>query len=132
MNLLELARAALADDQIAALAATLGESATGTRQGLRDVAVPAVIAGLVRQFGRDATTGGLLADLLRDGEYGPLLAELDPALAGGVMTETLIHRGEDLTVGSGEVGPTTLRLRQALTDIQAGRAPDRFGWLTAV
>ena len=45
---------------------------------------------------------------------------------------TLIHRGEDLTVGSGDVGPTTLRLRQALTDIQAGRAPDRFGWLTAV
>ncbi|MEZ5457905.1 MAG: DUF937 domain-containing protein [Steroidobacteraceae bacterium] len=96
MNLLELARAALAEDQIAALAATLGESATGTRQGLRDVAVPAVIAGLVRQFGRDATTGGLLADLLRDGDYGPLLAELDPALAGGVMTETLIHRGEGL------------------------------------
>lgn len=45
---------------------------------------------------------------------------------------TLIHRGEDLTVGSGGVGPTTLHLREALTDIQTGRANDDFGWLTVV
>lgn len=115
MNLLELARAALTEDQIAALAATLGESATGTRQGLRDVAVPAVIAGLIRQFGRDATTGGLLADLLRDGDYGPLLSDLEPALAGGVTTETLIHRGEGLhgLLFSGRVDEITELLTQA-------------------
>lgn len=45
---------------------------------------------------------------------------------------TLIHRGEDLTVGSGGVGPTTLRLREALSDIQTGRSPDEFGWMTVV
>jgi hypothetical protein len=96
MNLLELARGALAEDQIAALAATLGESVSGTRQGLRDIAVPAVLAGLVRHYGRDAATGELLAALLRDGNHGPLLAELQPALAGGVVTDTLIQRGEGL------------------------------------
>lgn len=96
MNLLELARGALTEAQIAALAATLGESVSGTRQGLHGLAMPAVLAGLVRHYGRDAATGELLAALLRDGKHGPLLSELEPALAGGVLTETLIHRGEGL------------------------------------
>jgi hypothetical protein len=96
MNLLETTRGALAEDQIAALASTLGESVSGTRQGLHDVAIPAVLAGLVRHYGRDAATGELLAALLRDGKHGPLLSELEPALAGGVVTEALTHRGEGL------------------------------------
>jgi branched-chain amino acid aminotransferase len=45
---------------------------------------------------------------------------------------TLIHRGEDIVLNSGEVGPNTLRLRQALTDVQTGRAADEFGWVTVV
>jgi hypothetical protein len=96
MNLLELARAALTDDHTAALAAALGESAAGTREGLLDVAMPAVLAGLVRQYGRDAATGELLADLLRDGSYASLLPQLAPALAGGIVTDTLAQRGEGL------------------------------------
>jgi hypothetical protein len=96
MNLLELARAALTDDHTAALAATLGEGAGGTREGLLGVAMPAVLAGLVRQYGRDAATGELLADLLRDGGYASLLPQLAPALAGGIVTDTLAQRGEGL------------------------------------
>lgn len=44
----------------------------------------------------------------------------------------LVHRGEDFPVGTGEVGEHTRRLRLALTDIHAGLAPDRHGWLTEV
>ena len=42
---------------------------------------------------------------------------------------TLIHRGEEHCVLDGGVGVNTLKLRDALTDIQFGRAPDPRGWL---
>jgi branched-chain amino acid aminotransferase len=45
---------------------------------------------------------------------------------------TLVHRGATTRVGCGAVGPHTRRLRRALTDIQAGRSPDRRRWLTTV
>ena len=44
----------------------------------------------------------------------------------------MIVDGEEITFGSGEVGPTTMALRQALTDIHVGRSEDRHGWTTAV
>lgn len=43
---------------------------------------------------------------------------------------TLIHNGTEHSIGSGNVGPTTLKLRQALNDIQWGQAEDTRGWLT--
>jgi len=45
---------------------------------------------------------------------------------------TIIRDGMTLTVGDGQPGPNTLRLRQALVDIQVGAAPDPFGWRTPV
>jgi branched-chain amino acid aminotransferase len=45
---------------------------------------------------------------------------------------TLIHRGQDHKVGSGEIGPVTRKLREALVAIQQGEAPDRFNWLTRI
>jgi len=36
------------------------------------------------------------------------------------------------TVAGGEPGPITMRLRQALVDIQRGAAEDRYGWLHTV
>ncbi|MET0275723.1 MAG: aminotransferase class IV, partial [Acidimicrobiia bacterium] len=44
----------------------------------------------------------------------------------------LVHAGERIKVGNGEIGPHTLRIRQALTDVQTGRASDTHHWLTAV
>jgi branched-chain amino acid aminotransferase len=41
---------------------------------------------------------------------------------------TLVHRDGEHRVGSGEVGPVTQRLRNALVAIQTGEAPDRHGW----
>lgn len=40
--------------------------------------------------------------------------------------------GETLQVGDGQPGPNTLKLRQALTDIQLGGSPDVHNWLTPV
>ena len=45
---------------------------------------------------------------------------------------TLVHDGEELTVGSGQPGEHTLRLRDALTDLHVAKTPDRYGWLTEV
>jgi branched-chain amino acid aminotransferase len=60
----------------------------------------------------------------------------EAALSGtaAVLTSvgTLIHNGEEITVGSGEAGATTQKLRQALNDIQWGKAEDKFGWLQKV
>lgn len=57
----------------------------------------------------------------------------EAALSGtaAVLTAvgTFIHKGKEYSVGSGEAGPTTLKLRQALNDIQWGKAPDVHGWL---
>jgi len=60
----------------------------------------------------------------------------EAALSGtaAVLTSvgTLIHQGQEFTVGSGEAGETTQKLRQMLNDIQWGKAEDKFGWLTKV
>lgn len=61
---------------------------------------------------------------------------VEAALSGtaAVLTPigTFIHNNKEYTVGSGEAGPTTQKLRQALNDIQWGKAPDTHGWLTKV
>jgi branched-chain amino acid aminotransferase len=42
---------------------------------------------------------------------------------------TLIYRGNEHQVASGEVGPLTRALRGQLVAVQQGDAPDRHGWL---
>jgi branched-chain amino acid aminotransferase len=42
---------------------------------------------------------------------------------------TLIYRGTEHRVATGEVGPLTTSLRAQLVAIQQGEAPDRHGWL---
>lgn len=60
----------------------------------------------------------------------------EAALSGtaAVLTPvgTLIHNGQEIRVGSGDAGATTMKLRQALNDIQWGKAEDKFGWLQKV
>ncbi|MFN2487970.1 MAG: branched-chain amino acid aminotransferase [Acidimicrobiia bacterium] len=45
---------------------------------------------------------------------------------------TFIHKGEEITVGNGEVGTNTMRLREALTEIHVGKAEDPHGWVRIV
>ncbi|MDN3648338.1 branched-chain amino acid aminotransferase [Reinekea marina] len=60
----------------------------------------------------------------------------EAALSGtaAVLTPvgTLIHKDKEFSVGSGQAGPTTERLRQALNAIQWGKAEDKHGWLTKI
>ncbi|MDO6694068.1 branched-chain amino acid aminotransferase [Aliiglaciecola sp. 3_MG-2023] len=60
----------------------------------------------------------------------------EAALSGtaAVLTPvgTLIHKGQDIKVGTGEAGPKAIQLRQALNQIQWGEAPDTHGWLTKI
>jgi branched-chain amino acid aminotransferase len=64
---------------------------------------------------------------IEDGEA--VLSGTAAVLAG---VGTLIHRGRDYRVGTGEVGPHTRALRAALIAIQRAETPDTFGWLTMV
>lgn len=60
----------------------------------------------------------------------------EAALSGtaAVLTPvgTLIKDQTEYAVGSGEAGPTTVKLRKALNEIQWGKAADTHGWLTKV
>lgn len=42
----------------------------------------------------------------------------------------IIVRDDHIGVGDGQPGSNTLRLREALTDVQTGKSPDVHGWLT--
>lgn len=63
----------------------------------------------------------------RDGEAA--LSGTAAVLAG---VGTLVQGDAEYRVGSGDVGPETLKLRSALVAIQRGESPDRHGWLTRV
>jgi branched-chain amino acid aminotransferase len=73
---------------------------------------------------------------LRVDELVAAAASSEAALAGTAAllagVGTLIVEGERVAVGDGGVGPTTLRLREALVAIQRGTADDPHGWTTAV
>ncbi|MGH1490622.1 MAG: branched-chain-amino-acid transaminase [Acidimicrobiales bacterium] len=45
---------------------------------------------------------------------------------------TVATSGQRLQIGDGQPGPNTMRLREALTDIQLGKAEDTHNWLTPV
>ena len=45
---------------------------------------------------------------------------------------TLIYKGTEHRVASGDVGPITRALRAKLVAIQQGEAPDPHGWMTPV
>jgi branched-chain amino acid aminotransferase len=63
----------------------------------------------------------------RDGEAA--LSGTAAVLAG---VGVLIHRGQEHRLSGGEVGPTTLELRQKLVTIQRGEIADRHGWSTKI
>jgi branched-chain amino acid aminotransferase len=44
----------------------------------------------------------------------------------------MIVDGVERTVGDGQPGPNTMKLRQALVDIAGGHAPDPHNWRTPI
>lgn len=43
---------------------------------------------------------------------------------------TLVHNDEEFSVGDGGIGKNSLKLREALVDLQSGRREDTHGWIT--
>jgi branched-chain amino acid aminotransferase len=71
-----------------------------------------------------------LAELTEWVSHGEAFLSGTAAVVAPVGTITLADR--ELVVADGQPGANTLRLRDALTDIQLGKAPDQHGWLTPV
>ena len=89
------------------------------------------ILTLARDMGLNVEERQLSVDELLERAAKP---GCEAALSGtaAVLTAvgTLVHNGREHTVGDGGEGATTIRLRKALNDIQAGLAPDPYGWLS--
>lgn len=62
--------------------------------------------------------------------------DCEAALSGtaAVLTPvgTFVYDGKDYSIGNGQPGARTLKLRQMLNDIQWGKSPDPYGWLSTV
>lgn len=91
------------------------------------------ILTLARDRGMKVSERELTVDELLERAQKP---GTEAALSGtaAVLTPvgTLIHNGKEYQVGSGQAGSTTNALRQALNDIQWGKAEDKHGWLVKV
>lgn len=74
-----------------------------------------------------------LADWERGCRDGRIAEAFASGTARGVVPVGHVGSAQrEWTVGDGRAGPVTLRLREALLDIQHGQAPDEFGWLDVV
>lgn len=85
------------------------------------------ILALARDLGYRVEERDLSVDELVDwAGHGEAALAGTAAVMSGVGT--LVHKGQRVTMGSGEVGPNTLRLRDALLAIQRAQATDAHGW----
>jgi branched-chain amino acid aminotransferase len=91
------------------------------------------ILTLARDLGMTVSERELsVAELLERAAKPGTEAALSGTAAVLTAVGTFIHNGQEHPVGSGSEGPTTRKLRQALNDIQWGKAEDTHGWLTNV
>ena len=86
---------------------------------------------LARQLGYEVEERSIDPEELIDwSERGE--AFLSGTAAGMAPVGTVLYSGKTLTFGDGQPGRNTMRLRQALVDIQVGTASDPFDWRTPV
>lgn len=71
---------------------------------------------------------------VKDGIESGEIAEVFACGTAAVVTPIGRFGSDDFesTVGDGQPGPTTLSIRQRLTDIQYGRVPDTHGWMRRI
>lgn len=91
------------------------------------------ILTLARDMGMKISERALSIDELLERAAKPgCEAALSGTAAVLAPVGTLIFHGKEYPVGDGGIGATTVKLRQALNDIQWGKAEDRHGWLTSI
>ena len=86
---------------------------------------------LARGLGLAAEEGRVTVEDWRRGCADGTLTEVFACGTAAVITPVgrVRSAGGDWTVGDGQGGPWSARLRQALLDIQSGAAPDPHGWM---
>ena len=89
---------------------------------------------LARELGHRVTERQVSVEEWRAGVADGTVTETFACGTAAVITPVghVKARTGDFTVGSGEPGPLTMRLRAHLLDIQHGRVPDTHGWLHQV
>jgi branched-chain amino acid aminotransferase len=89
---------------------------------------------LARELGHRVTERRFSVDEWRAGVADGSLTETFACGTAAVITPVgeVKARTGDFTVGDGAPGPLTMRLREALLDIQHGRVADTHGWLHKV
>ncbi len=86
---------------------------------------------LAKDLGLGAEEGRINIDEWREGNASGDITEVFACGTAAVITPVGSVKSADhsWTVGTGEPGPVTMRLRHALLDIQTGRAEDAHGWM---
>jgi len=94
----------------------------------------ASVLELLAADGRSVVERDITLEELREGISDGEVAEVFACGTAAVVTPLarLVAPDFDVTVGDGEAGEVTMALRGALTDIQYGRAEDRFGWMRRI
>lgn len=89
---------------------------------------------LARDLGHRVTERKVSVEEWRDGVADGSVSETFACGTAAVITPVgeVKARTGDFTVGDGTPGPLTMRLREALLDIQHGRVADTHGWLHRV
>ena len=89
---------------------------------------------LARDMGHRITERRFTVDEWRQGVVDATVTETFACGTAAVITPVgeVKARTGDFVVGNGDPGPLTMRLREALLDIQHGRVADTHGWLHRV
>ncbi len=89
------------------------------------------LLSLAKDLGLGAEEGRIDVDEWRTGNASGEITEVFACGTAAVITPvgSVKSAEHSWTVGDGEPGPVTMRLRETLLDIQTGRAPDHHGWM---
>ncbi len=119
----------------------LDDGAGGSRlltPALTGTLLPGVVRdtllALAPELGLPVEQGRISADEWRKGCEDGTLTEVFACGTAAVLAPVGRARSTsgDWTVGTGEPGPVTMRLRSALLDLQYGRAADPHGWMRRI
>ncbi|MCB1625315.1 MAG: OmpA family protein [Pseudomonadales bacterium] len=129
MNLFDLVKSQLGDEVIAKVAGTVGETPAATAKALTGGAVPALLAGIVSNFGSSENGAARLLDLVSAGKHdGSLLNNLAGALGGGAQTDAILNTGKSL-MGTmlGSRGDAVTDLLSAFAGVRRSSASSLLG-----
>ncbi len=92
------------------------------------------IMSIAADHGHKVEERRVSVDEWRDGVATGEITEVFACGTAAVITSLgrLVWDGGELSMGEEDAGPVTTRIRQALLDVQYGRAEDRHGWMHRV